>query len=69
MQEFIVRVYQERNELFDKINRLRQYVYDNNIYDHLLSIQLNVMESYLSVLNARLQILDPECKCSSAQLQ
>jgi site-specific recombinase len=65
MQDFILKVYQERNELFDKINRLRQYIYDNNIYDNLLSIQLNVMESYLSVLNARLQILDPECKCSS----
>jgi hypothetical protein len=67
MQDFIVRLYQERNELFDKINRLRQYVYDNDIYDDLLSIQLNVMKSYLSVLNARLQILDP-LKCSSAQL-
>jgi hypothetical protein len=69
MQEFIVRVYQERNELQEKIYSLENYIYINNIYDDLLSIQLNVMQSYLSVLNARLQILDPECKCSSAQLQ
>ena len=69
MQDFILRVYEERNELEKKIHSLRNYIYENNIYDDLLSIQNNVMESYLSVLNARLQILDPECKCLSALLQ
>ena len=64
MSDFIQRIYQERNELSERILKLRHYIYDNNVYNDLLSIQLNVMESYLSVLNARLQILDP-LKCSS----
>lgn len=68
MQEFIQRIYEERTALALKIHSLRNYIYENNIYDDLINIQLNVMESYLSVLNARLQILDP-IKCLSVQPQ
>jgi len=63
MSDFKDRLMAEREELRIKIYRLRSFICDDKflkiseIQQNLLSIQIDTMNAYLSVLTARIELL------------
>ena len=68
MSDFISRLYEERTQLKERYAKLASFIIsqDFNQFDEnqkgLLRIQYHAMETYLSVLNQRLTLLENNLK-------
>ena len=65
MENFLKRLRAEKDELIEKINKLNSFIGENEEFSsmssepkNLLVIQLGAMQTYLSVLLARIEYYD-----------
>ena len=63
MNDYVIRLQQEKNELADKLNKLRVFIKENVIFQdlpveeqNLLVNQETVMTQYLNILEKRLEL-------------